>query len=149
MRLQLVSLTGLKYDDDAYEVVIPTAEGGIAVYEGHMPLVSIAVPGVLTVRKHKSDSDAARQEYAVAGGVVEIDGQSVRILVDEAEKAEDIVEAEARAAYEQAQKLKAQATTQVEIEKAQALMDRHAVRLHVADLRRRHSRRPSPDHSEQ
>ncbi|HSX32735.1 MAG TPA: ATP synthase F1 subunit epsilon [Candidatus Saccharimonadales bacterium] len=138
MKLQLVSLTGIKYDDEAYEVVIPTAEGAIAVYDGHMPLVSLAVPGLLSVRKQKSDSDSARQEFASAGGVVEIDSTTVRILVDEAEKAEDIVAAEAQAAFERAQKMKAEATSQVEIERAQALMDRHAARLHIADLRRRH-----------
>ncbi|MDB5186181.1 MAG: atpC, partial [Candidatus Saccharibacteria bacterium] len=45
MKLELVSLTGVKYSDDAYEVVIPTADGEIAVFPGHMPLVSLAVPG--------------------------------------------------------------------------------------------------------
>ncbi|HSX36375.1 MAG TPA: ATP synthase F1 subunit epsilon [Patescibacteria group bacterium] len=140
MKLQLVSLTGLTYDDDAYEVIIPTAEGEIAVYPGHMPLVSLAVPGLLTIRKERGDSDKSRDQYAIAGGVVEIDGENVRILVDEVEKPDDIVEAEAKVAFERAQKLKSEATSQVEIEKAQALVDRHAVRLHIAELRRHRPR---------
>lgn len=134
MRLELVALSGVKYSDDAYEVVIPTAAGDIAVYPGHMPLVSIAVPGLLTIRKNKSDTET--EQYATAGGVIEIDGETVRILVDEVEKADDISEAEAKAAFERAQKLKSEAKTAVELEKAQALMDRHAVRLKVVDIRR-------------
>jgi F-type H+-transporting ATPase subunit epsilon len=145
MHVQLISLTGIKYDDEAYEVVIPTAEGAIAVYPGHMPLVSMAVPGVLTIRKQRTDRDDAREHYAAAGGVVEIDGQNVRVLVDEVEIAEEIVETEAKEAYERAQKLKREATSQVELEKAQSLMDRHAIRLHVASLRHRSgSQRTTP-----
>jgi len=142
MKLQLVSLTGIKYDDEAYEVVIPTADGTIAVFPGHMPLVAIAVPGLLTIRQHKGDADTARTEYAAAGGIIEVlDGETIRILVDEAEKPEDIVEAEAQAAYARAQKMKSEAKSQVELEKAQSLMDHHAARLHIAELRRRHARR--------
>lgn len=138
MKLQLIALSGTKYDDEAYEVIIPTAEGAIAVYPGHMPLVSLAVPGLLTIRKNKSDNDSALWEYAVAGGVVEIDPETVRILVDEVERAEDIVEAEAKEALERAQKMKLEAKSQVELEKAHALMDRQAVRLQIAGLKRRH-----------
>jgi F-type H+-transporting ATPase subunit epsilon len=140
MKLELVSLSGVQYSDDAYEVIIPTAAGEIAVFPGHMPLVSLAVPGVLSVRKRKEDADTAMEQYAIFGGVVEIDGTNVRILVDELEHADEIYEEEVRQAFERAQKLKAEAKTTVELEKAQSLMDRHAVRLKVADLKR-HRRR--------
>ena len=58
MNLELVSLDGVKFKAEAYSVVLPTADGEIAVYPGHEPLVSLLVPGVITVRKHKDDSDA-------------------------------------------------------------------------------------------
>jgi F-type H+-transporting ATPase subunit epsilon len=140
MKLELVSLSGVQYSDDAYEVIIPTAAGEIAVYPGHMPLVSLATPGVLSIRKRKEDADTAMDQYATFGGVIEVNGDTVRILVDELEHAEDIYEEEVRKAYEQAQKLKSEAKSTIELEKAQALMDRHAVRLKVADLRRRRHR---------
>lgn len=136
MKLELVSLTGLKYSGDAYEVVIPTAAGEIAVYPDHMPLISLAAPGVLTVRQSKDDADANLQYYATLGGVVQIDGDIIRLLVDEVEHADELYEDEVRQAYEKAQKLKAEATNAVDIEKAQALMDRHAIRLRVAELKR-------------
>ena len=49
-----------------------------------------------------------------------------------------ITEAEAKEALERALKLQASATNQVELEKAHQLVDRHMVRLKVADLHRRH-----------
>lgn len=141
MQLELVSLTGIKYQGEAYMVIIPTADGEISVYPNHMPLIALAVPGVLTVRKNKSDLDTHLEYYATLGGIVEISRDNVRILVDEIEHEEELFEAEVREAYERAQKMKTEAKTSIELEKAQSLMDRHAVRLKVAELKRRHHTR--------
>ena len=137
MRLQLITLSGTKLDQEIYELILPTASGDIAVYPGHEPLVTIAVPGIAKVRRNKSDIDEARDIFAINGGVVEISPSEVRVLVDEADAAEDIIEEEARAALERAMKHKAEAKDSVDIEKAQEIIDRHAVRLRVAELKRR------------
>lgn len=134
MKLELVSLTGLKFSDDVYEVTMPTASGEISVFPDHMPLVSIAVPGVLTVKKFK---EAQPETFATLGGVVEIDGQTVRLLADEVEHADELIESDVKKAYEDAQKLRSAAKTQVDIDKAQAMVDRQAIRLQVAQLRKR------------
>lgn len=138
MKLQLITLTGLKMDDDVYEVILPTASGAIAVYPGHEPLVTIAVPGVLAVRRKRGDLDQAREYFAVNGGVAEIDPSRLRILVDDADSPEEIIEAEVQKALELARKQKAEAKNQVELDKAQQMIDRSAVKLKVAGLRRRH-----------
>jgi F-type H+-transporting ATPase subunit epsilon len=59
-------------------------------------------------------------------------------MSDEAESGRDITEVEAKAAYERALKLRESAKTQLELDEAHKLLDRHAVRLKVADLQRRH-----------
>lgn len=140
MNFQLVTLTGTKLNDDVYEVVLPTAAGEIAVFPGHEPLVGIAVPGAIAVRHAKGDPDSKLDYYAISGGVIEVDTKSLRVLVDEADSGDDIVESESKAALERAIKLRDSAKDQVELEKASQLVDRHAVRLKVADLRRRHRR---------
>lgn len=137
MNLQLITLLGKKVDQEVYEVMLPTAAGDIAVFPGHEPLVTIAVPGAIAVRYKKADPDGLLEYFAISGGVAEIDQQKVRILVDEAEHGEDIVEAESKAALERAIKLRDSAENQVELEKAHQLVDRHMVRLKVADLHRR------------
>jgi len=138
---QLVSLSGKKFDEDVYEVVLPTLDGEIGVLERHMPLVSVAKTGVIAVRRQPHDSDAQREYFATNGGAIEVADNTMRVLVDEADHADDINEAEAKKALERAEKLRTEAKDQVSLEHAQQLVDRQAVRLQVAGLRRRHQRR--------
>ena len=140
MNLKLITLLGVKLDTEVYELLIPTAAGEIGVFPGHEPLVSLAVPGVIAVRYKKGDADDKQEFFAISGGVVEVSQAHVRILVDEAETGDDIVEAESKAALERALKLQSEAKNQVELDKAHQLVDRHTVRLKVADLHRRHRR---------
>lgn len=141
MQLQLVTLTGTKLDRPVYEVVIPTVDGEIAVFPDHEPLVTLAKTGVIQVRDDKADPDDRMELFAISGGVVQIDGSLVRVLVDEADQGADIVEAESKAALERALKMRDEAKDQVELEKAHQLVDRHMVRLKVADLQRHRRRR--------
>ncbi len=140
MQLQLVTLSGSKFDDDVYEIVIPTVDGEIGVFPGHEPLVTLAKTGIIQVRRKRTDPFDKLEYFAVSGGIVEIGGEHVKVLVDEADHGEDIVEAETQAALERALKMRDEAKTQVELEKAHQLVDRHMVRLKVADLHRRHQK---------
>jgi F-type H+-transporting ATPase subunit epsilon len=137
MHLQLITLLGIKIDQEAYELIIPTAAGEIGVFPGHEPLVTLAVPGAIAVRYKKEDPDTELEYFAISGGVVEISQKAVRVLVDEADHGDDIVEAESKAALARAVEMRDNAKDQVELEKAKQLIDRHSVRLNVAELRRR------------
>ncbi|MBP9852948.1 MAG: F-type H+-transporting ATPase subunit epsilon [Patescibacteria group bacterium] len=137
MKLQLVTLTGTKVDKEVYEVILPTSAGEIAVFPGHEPLVSMAIPGVISVRKDKTEKNEDMDVFAISGGVIEVSGDLVRVLVDEADHGDDIIEAESQAALDRALKMRDSAQDAVELEKAHQLVDRHAVRLKVAGLRRR------------
>lgn len=136
MKLELITLSGKKMDDNVYEVLLPTADGEIAVFPGHERLITLAIPGIISVRRNKSDHDDRMEIFATNGGVIEINGERVRIVVDEADAAEEILESEAKSALALAEKLRAEAKTQVDINEAQALINRHTVRLKVAGLRR-------------
>ncbi len=140
IRFQLVALSGTKFDGDVYEIVLPTLDGEIGVLQDHMPLVSVATTGVIAVRKDSRDADRDREFFAITGGVIEVSGNTLRVLVDEADNAEDINESEAKAAIERAEKLKVEAKDEVSLEHAQQMVDRHAVRLQVASLKRRHQK---------
>ncbi len=134
---ELVTLNGKKFDEQIHEVMLPTADGYIAIFDNHMPLVSIAVPGVITVRRKLGDSDDKLEYFATNGGVIEIADNVVRVLVDEADQEDEINEQEAQKALENAQSLARDAKDQLSLDQAQKLIDRQAVRLQVAGLRRR------------
>jgi F-type H+-transporting ATPase subunit epsilon len=140
VNFELVTLDGVKFKATAYSAVLPTASGQITVLPDHEPLLSQLVPGVITIRRNKGDADYHLEHYATYGGVLEISKSGVRVLVDEASHGDEISVAEAQKAHDAAVALRKDAKDQVELDKAQSLVDRHAVRLEVADLRRRHSR---------
>ena len=140
MHLQLITLQGVSVDTDVYELMAPTTAGDIAVFPGHEPLVTVAAPGALAVRFEKGDSDEKLEYFAISGGVIEINPEAIRVLVDEADRGDDITEAEAKAALERAQKLKSEAKSQVELDKASQLIDRSTIRLRVAELHHRRRR---------
>ena len=140
MHLQLITLTGVSLDQDIYELMAPTTAGDIAVFPGHEPLVTMAAPGALAVRVNKEDKDDKLHYFAISGGIIDITPNHIRVLVDEADAGEDITEAESKAALDRALKLRDNAKSQVDIEKAAQLIDRQRVRLRVAELQRRHRR---------
>lgn len=141
MQFQLVSLDGVKFSAQAYSVILPTAAGQITILPTHEPLLSVVVPGVITIRREKNDPDHHLEHYATYGGVLEVTPQGARVLVDEATEGDEVSEAEAQKAHQQALELLKGAKDQVELEHAQGLVDRHAARLDLARIRRRHQRR--------
>jgi len=136
LHFELVTLDGTKFSEDVYEIILPTPDGEIAILPNHIPLVSLAVPGVIGVRRRETDRDSQLEYFATNGGVIEILDNTVRVLVDEADREDEISEQEAQKALERAQQLLSSAKDKVELDKAQSLMDRHTVRLKVAGLRR-------------
>lgn len=140
IRLKLITLHGTHFDDDVYEVMLPTKAGEIAVYGGHAPLLSVAAPGVIAIRKTKGVKDSDREFMAVYGGTIEVLNNQIQVLVDEVDTSADISEAEAERAYKRAQELKDKAKDAVSLAEAQSMIDRSAVRLRLAGMKK-HSKR--------
>ena len=140
MKLNLITLEGIVLDTEVYEVILPTAEGEIAVFPSHEPLVTLAVPGAIAVRYKEGDPDSKLDYFAISGGVIQISQKLVKVLVDEADRGDEIVENEVQAALERAIQLRDSAESQMDLDKAHQMVDRHQVRLQVAELRRRHHR---------
>lgn len=136
MRLQLVTLDGIKFDQDIYEVILPTATGHIAIFDNHEPLVNVAVAGVMTVVHSAGDPEEKRDHFAIEGGIIEIGQHTVRVLVDDAAHSSEIIESEAREALERAYTLRDQSKDRLSLDHAQTLIDREFTRLKVAELRR-------------
>jgi F-type H+-transporting ATPase subunit epsilon len=138
LKLELITLTGERFSDTVYTVILPAIDGEISVFPDHEALVTLAAPGVIAVRRRKSDPDSAMEYFATTGGVIEIEEGRVRVLVDEADHGDDVIEAESQKALDRALAMRDAAGDQVELEKAQQLIDRQRTRLKVAELRRRH-----------
>lgn len=141
MHLNFVTLSGQLIDEDIFEVVVPTTAGEIAINDGHAPLLGVVSPGMMSVQKDRMDKANKRQEYVVYEGTIEVLENTVTVLVDDVDDPDDISESEAKSALERAEKLIAHAKDAVSLSEAQAMMDRQAVRLKLATLRKRSKRR--------
>lgn len=135
---QLVSLSGLQFDDAAYEVIVPTQAGDISLFADHMPLISSAAPGLIRIRRKAGDSDNSLEIFTTMGGLVEIDGKRVRFLADDVAVADEISESEAAEAVKRAEALISSAKDQVSLNEARQSLQRNTVRLQAARLKKRH-----------
>ncbi len=114
-------------DQQVDEVVLPGSEGYFGVLEGHAPLLSALKVGGIEYREGKKVS-----QVAVAWGFVEVLPDSVRVLADIAERAEDIDVARARAAKERAEGRLRGGGEDVDWERARAALEKAVSRLRVA-----------------
>lgn len=137
LKFQIVTLSGIKFDEEVYQIQLPTPDGSIGIFPNHMPLVSLAVPGIIAVRRNERDSNEKLEYFATDGGVIEILDNTVRILSDEAVHAEDVHEDAAKKALNEAENAYKNAKDKVSLDKAQAMIDRYAVRLDIAKYKRR------------
>ena len=135
---KLATSSGSKFDGEVYEVLVPSKAGPISIFEGHMPLISAAQPGILSIRKKQSDSDNELEQFAVKGGVVEADGKTVSFVSDDVTTADEVNEQEAAAALARAEDLVKNADSQTALHEAHRTLQHSSAQLHVARLKRRH-----------
>ncbi|HUC79105.1 MAG TPA: ATP synthase F1 subunit epsilon [Candidatus Saccharimonadales bacterium] len=141
IRFQLISLTGLKFDDDVYEVILPTLDGQIGILPGHMPLTAVATIGVISVRRNSKDRDYKLEYFACNGGVIEVKNDVLKAIVGEADHASEINEQEAQKAFERAKEMKLNSKNQVSLEEANNLVDLLATKIKIAQLHKLQERR--------
>ena len=100
IRIEIVSQDRKVYEGDADMVVIPGADGEMGILPNHAPVLSTLRFGILKVRYQGKEED-----FAVAGGVVEVQPDMVTVLADAAENVEEIDVARAEAAKHRAEEM--------------------------------------------
>lgn len=140
MQLQIITLSGVFLDKDVFEVDVPTTAGNIAINGGHAPLAGAIKPGLLTIKHAKTDPSTKWDRIAVYEGTIEVLRNVVTVLVDDVDTLEEVSEAEAEKALARAKEMTAKAGDAVSLAEAQSMMDRSAVRLQLAGLKRHKNR---------
>lgn len=136
-QLQIITLSGVFMDKEVHEVNVPTLAGPIAINRGHTALVGAIKPGILSVKFKKSDKDSENEEIAVYEGTVEVLNNVVTILVDDVDTPGRLSLEEAEKALKRAQDMAKNAKDSVALAEAHSMIDRSAVRLQLANLKRR------------
>lgn len=108
------------WDSEAEEVILPSTTGQLGILSGHAPLLSALDIGVMRVRPGKD-----WVPIALMGGFAEIENNEVTILVNGAERGENIDKEAARTAFTEAQsrleKVQGEDNRQEKIQATQAL----------------------------
>ena len=115
IRCDIVSAEAEIFHGEA-ELVVATGEiGELGIAPKHAPLITRLKPGKVVVTQPGGET----LDFAISGGLLEVQPQLVTILADTAVRAQDIDEAAVRAAMEEAERALANKDPKMSAEEAQ------------------------------
>ena len=116
------------YQGPCQSLIVPTPHGQYGIMAHHSNMISAIVPGTLRYRLEGQDF----QQAAVSSGLIKVENNDVLILVDTAERPEDIDSVRAQEAYERAKEQMRQNQSIQEYHVSRASLARAMVRLKEA-----------------
>ncbi len=126
-RLHILAADSLFYDGDCESLVVPCPDGFFGIQAHRADMISAVVPGELSYRPVGGKDMLA----AVSSGLVKVEGNDVLVLVDTAERPEEIDANRAKRAADAAQEELLQKRSLLEYRAAQSNLARALSRLRV------------------
>ena len=126
-KTHILAASNTFYEGECESLIVPTADGQYGILAGHCDIISAVVPGKMTYRVPGGENQIA----AVSGGLVKVEDGEVLVLVDSAERPEEIDANRARRAADRAREEMIQKRSIQEYRMAQANLARALNRLRV------------------
>lgn len=129
LEVKIITPDRTVYDSDGISsVTIPTMEGEITILPNHIPLIAPIKTGEAHFVKNGNIL-----ALAISGGILEVNGNVIKILAERGELAHDIDVARAEDAYKRAQDAMKmdQNVADIDYAKFQALMEKELNRINV------------------
>lgn len=134
MQARLTSPEGILFDDSVYELVAPTVDGDVSIMPGHTSLVIALKPGVVHIATSKTSGH--NDHFAVGGGLLRVDGETVEVSAETAEHVDSIDEHRAHQAIAEAKAALETHKEEADIRATHHLVERNMARLRAVELRR-------------
>jgi F-type H+-transporting ATPase subunit epsilon len=115
IRCDIVSAEAEIFHGEATMIVATGEMGELGIAPRHAPLITRLRPGKVVV----TTPDGEQLDFAISGGILEVQPQVVTVLADTAVRAQDIDEASVLAAKEEAERILAHRGEQMEVAEAQ------------------------------
>ena len=115
------------YEGPCVSLTIPTSDGERGILAHHSSMMAAILPGMLRYQLPGQETQLA----AVSPGMVKVEANEVLVLVDSAERPEEIDEARARRAADEAREAMLQKKSIQEYQLAQSTLARALNRLRV------------------
>ena len=117
IHVDVVSAEEEIFSGEAEFVVLPGESGELGIYPRHTPLITRIKPGAVRI---KIPGQAQEEFVFVAGGLLEVQPDTVTVLADTAIRGSDLDEAKASAAKKLAEEALANRDSQIDYAAAQA-----------------------------
>lgn len=134
IHVDIVSAEGEIFSGEAALVVVSGEEGELGIAPRHAPLLTRIKPGQVRV---VLPDDGGEEFYYVSGGMLEVQPHVVTVLADTAVRADDLDEASAVKAKEEAERAIADRTAGMEVAEAQAKLAEAVAQLAALERLRR------------
>lgn len=131
INLKIVTPEKLLVEEEVYSVTLPAESGEITVLPDHIPYIGTLRSGEIFFRRTK---EAEPESFATSGGFVELHGNTLSLLVDTAERAEEIDLDRAEEGRKKAEELakNQHALDEAEYARVAASLEKEFARLRVA-----------------
>ena len=133
IRCEIVSAEAQIYSGEATLVVATGELGELGIAPKHAPLITRLKPGKVVVTL----PDGSQLDFAISGGILEVQPQVVTVLADTAIRAEDIDEAAVRKAKDEAERVLANRSEAMEVAEAQQRLAEVTAQLQALERLRR------------
>lgn len=118
---------------EVYELIVPSADGEIAILPGHVSLVSLLMPGIVYSKATADTPEDKMIALAISGGVLKVLGDDhVTLLATTAELPTEINLERAQKAMERAQKALSEVTDKSQANAAELALQRSLIRVQLA-----------------
>jgi F-type H+-transporting ATPase subunit epsilon len=117
MHVDVVSAEEEIFSGEATFVALPGEAGELGIYPQHTPLLTRIRPGSVRIQVAGKDEE---ELVFVAGGILEVQPDSVTVLAETAIRGHDLDEAKANEARRQAQEVLSNSSARIDYAKAQA-----------------------------
>ncbi len=133
IRCDIVSAEQEIFHGEAVLVVATGELGELGIAPKHAPLITRLKPGKVVVTLPSGE----HLDFAISGGILEVQPTVVTVLADTAIRAQDIDEAAVRAAKEEAERMLANRAEKMEIAEAQVKLAEAMAQLQALERLRK------------
>jgi len=133
IRCDIVSAEAEIFRGEATMVVVTGEVGELGIAPRHAPLITRLKPGKVVV----TQANGEKLDFAISGGILEVQPQVVTILADTAIRADEIDEAAVQKAREEAERVLAGRGEAMDVAEAQQKMAEVAAQLQALERLRK------------
>jgi len=131
LQLEIVTPFGKVYESEVNSCVLPGAKGQFQVLKNHAPVIATIGIGPVKVKR---PSVKETELLATSGGFCEVRDNVIKVIVESAEKAEEINIERAEKARERAEERLSDHSDEVDEMRARIALERAINRIQIAKL---------------